>query len=55
MSDKDVTLDFMTEKELLEIRERCDKATKGPWVSYVESREYGYGSNFIMTDGEDIE
>lgn len=46
---------FMTEQELLVIQERCDKATKGPGVSYVEGRDHGCGSNFIMTDAEDIE
>lgn len=46
---------LITEQDLLAIQERCDKTTKGPWVSYVEGRDDGCGSNFIMTDAEDIE
>lgn len=30
----------------------CDKATKGPWISYVEGRDHDIGSNFIMTGNE---
>lgn len=50
----------MTDQELEEIRLRCDAATSGPWVSYVEGRDHSSGSNFIMTGegdsrGEDIE
>ena len=45
----------MLEKELNLIRMRCEKTTEGPWVSYVEGRDHTSGSNFIMTNGEDIE
>ena len=46
--------------ELNLIKQRCDKATKGPWISYVEGRDHSSGSNFIMTGdennrGDDIE
>lgn len=37
---------FMTEQELLAIQVRCDKATKGLGVSYVEGRDHGCGSHF---------
>ena len=37
------------------IRQRCDRATPGPWKSYVEGRDHDSGSSFIMTGGEDIE
>ena len=37
------------------IRQRCDRATPGPWKSYVEGRDHDSGSSFIMTSGEDIE
>lgn len=40
---------------LAEMKSRLDKATPGPWVSYVEGRDHESGSNFIMTGGEDIE
>lgn len=51
---------FLAAEELKQIRGRCDKATPGPWVSYVEGRDHTSGSNFIMTGrelsrGEDIE
>lgn len=50
----------LTDQELTEIRLRCDAATIGPWVSYVEGRDHTSGSDFIMTGdgdsrGEDIE
>jgi hypothetical protein len=41
--------------DLEAIRQRCDKATGGPWKSYIEGRDHESGSNFIMTSGEDIE
>lgn len=51
---------FLTSEEVKQIRSRCDKATPGPWVSYIEGRDHTSGSNFIMTGtgparGEDIE
>lgn len=50
----------MTEEELASIRQRCEKATSGPWVSFIEGCGHSGGSNFIMTGnsnkrGEDIE
>ena len=45
----------ITEEELTRILELCEKATPGPWKSYVEGRDHESGSNFIMTAGEDIE
>lgn len=44
----------MTELELKEIEERCDKTTKGPWKSYIEGRDHTSGESFIMTGGEPI-
>lgn len=41
--------------DLAAIRQRCEKATKGPWKSYVEGRDHDSGSSFIMTSGADIE
>ena len=37
------------------IKERCDKATDGPWISFIENRDHTSGSSFIRTSGEDIE
>ncbi|MBB6523793.1 hypothetical protein [Pseudoteredinibacter isoporae] len=50
----------MNDKELQEIQDRCNAATCGPWVSYVEGRDHVSGSDFIMTGegenrGDDIE
>lgn len=43
----------LTDADLAAIKNRCNRATKGPWKSYVEGRDHSSGSNFIMTDGED--
>lgn len=50
----------ISDYELNQIKQRCDKATTGPWVSYIEGRDHTSGSNFIMTGdennrGKDIE
>lgn len=45
----------MDHARIKEIEQRCHKATKGPWVSYVEGRDHTCGSNFIRTAGEDVE
>ncbi|KAB1231473.1 hypothetical protein [Chryseobacterium viscerum] len=42
----------MTELELNNILEICNKATKAPWISYVEGRDFESGSSFIMTGEE---
>jgi hypothetical protein len=42
----------MTELELKNILEICNKATKTPWKSFVEGRDFTSGSNFIMTGEE---
>ncbi|UKB86109.1 hypothetical protein LF887_10930 [Chryseobacterium sp. MEBOG06] len=39
----------MTEGELKNISDICNKATKAPWVSYIEGRDFASGSGFIMT------
>ncbi|MDE6093095.1 MAG: hypothetical protein K2F73_07560 [Ruminococcus sp.] len=45
----------MTDEELQEIRNRCEKATGGHWVAYIEGRDIECGSSFIMTAGNDLE
>ncbi|ARU26091.1 hypothetical protein [Cellvibrio sp. PSBB006] len=50
----------LTEREIEEIKRRCDAATPGPWKSYIEGRDHTSGSDFIMTSivddrGESIE
>ncbi|MCS3869133.1 hypothetical protein J3D55_002049 [Chryseobacterium ginsenosidimutans] len=43
----------MTDSELKNILEICNKATKAPWKSYIEGRDFISGSHFIMTgEGE---
>jgi hypothetical protein len=44
----------LSPEQLIEIATRCDRATPGPWKSYVEGREQMSGSSFIMTAGDDI-
>jgi len=39
----------MTEIELKNILEICNKATNAPWTSYIEGRDFDSGSSFIMT------
>lgn len=46
---------MLSDKELSAIRERADKATKGPWKAFIEGRDMQCGSSFIQTQGEDIE
>ena len=38
----------MTDEELNEIRQRCDRASIGPWKSYIEGRDHFAGDHFIM-------
>jgi hypothetical protein len=45
---------YLSQHDLDEIKARCDRATAGPWKSYIEGREAMSGSDFIMTAGEDI-
>ena len=45
----------MNDNEIKMIKERCDKATPGPWKSFVEGRDHTSGWNFIRTAGDDIE
>ena len=44
----------MNDKEIKLIKERCEKATSGPWISFVEDRDFTSGSSFIKTAREDI-
>lgn len=37
------------------IEERASSATPGPWISFVEGRDFVSGSSFIRTAGNDIE
>lgn len=40
---------MISDEKLLEIKKRCEKATIGPWISYVEGRDITCGSSFIKT------
>ena len=44
----------ITERELNEIQSRCELTKKGPWKSYIESRDKFVGDSFIMTGEEDL-
>lgn len=43
----------MKAQRLRGIESRCNAASPGPWVSYVEGRDHESGSNFIMTGSEE--
>jgi hypothetical protein len=50
----------LEDEELEAIRQRFEKATPGPWRSFVEGRDHTSGSSFIKTGndgrrGNDIE
>ncbi|MSP03082.1 MAG: hypothetical protein EXR07_18845 [Acetobacteraceae bacterium] len=45
---------FLGDDELAAMKKRADAATPGPWKSYVEGREEMSGSDFIMTEADDI-
>ena len=45
----------MNNADIKQIKERCERATKGPWISFVEGRDHTSGCNYIRTDGNDIE
>lgn len=50
---------MMTDEELNEIQRRCEKASAGPWKSYVEGRDHWGGDSIIVTGegenrGEDL-
>jgi hypothetical protein len=45
----------MNDKELNEILNRCEAASKGPWRSVIEGRDHTSGNSFIMTGIEDNE
>ena len=45
---------LLPSSEIEKIKERCERATHGPWKSYVEGRDHTSGSDFIMTAGADI-
>jgi hypothetical protein len=38
----------ITTEELNVIEQRCNAATPGPWVSYVEGRDHTSGESFIL-------
>ena len=46
---------MLTDKDLKIILDRCNKATSGPWKSFIEGRDHESGSGFIQTPNEDIE
>lgn len=45
----------MNDIKLEQIQERCNRATGGPWISFIEDRDFTCGSNFIKTAENDIE
>ena len=37
----------LSQKYLHEVRRRCEEATKGPWISFLEGRDKLSGESFI--------
>ena len=49
-----MTPEPLSQETLDEIRRRCSRATRGPWISYVEGRRRPGGDNVIKRgDGEE--
>ena len=46
---------MLSDKELSAIRERAEKAARGPWKAFIEDRDMQCGSSFIQTSCGDIE
>ncbi|MDQ1816641.1 hypothetical protein RBA41_25395 [Massilia sp. CCM 9210] len=46
--------DILSDAELTEIESRANRASRGPWRSYVEGRDHTSGSSFIMTGPEEM-
>lgn len=44
---RDDSTSALTEDELMRIEGRCNAASPGPWISYVEGRDHTSGSDFI--------
>src|SRR5258708_11069434 len=51
MDDREMALSYT---EIEEMKARYQRATPGPWTSFVERRDEFSGSDFIRTAGEDI-
>ena len=43
MNKNNITLQYLEE-----VRKRCEDATQGPWISFIEGRDHESGDNFIM-------
>lgn len=43
---------MIKKEELLKLQEICNKATKSPWKTLIEGRDFECGSTFIMTGNE---
>ncbi len=41
-------LEPLSEAYLSEVRSRCDAATPGPWIAFVEGRDMTSGDTFIV-------
>ena len=38
-----------------EVRKRCEAATPGPWIAFIEGRDHTSGDSFIRRGPDDIE
>lgn len=46
---------MLGDDDLIAIMDRWQRTTPGEWTSFLEKRDNYSGSDFIRTDGEDIE
>lgn len=45
---------MISDDYIRQLKKRIQRATPGPWKSYIEGREEMSGADFIMTKGNDI-
>jgi hypothetical protein len=45
----------LTKEYLEEVKRRCDLATPGPWISFIEGRDHTSGQSFIRRTIDDTE
>jgi hypothetical protein len=43
----------LSDEYLSEVRKRCEEATSGPWVSFIEGRDHMSGESFIQRSLDD--
>ena len=47
--------ELVSNEELHKIKSRCDAATPGPWISFLEDRDHLSGESFIARGANRVE